>query len=498
MRLQPPISDIAVMSGTKPPKILMCLTCPAITACVMPGVLEDLQEGAELADRHPVQVGLRRSAAAASSSSFDASSLMPMMVTSWPSARAASSTRNGNRPLPAMMAELLCICAFCGVILGQSSVFFPPRRRITPRDAVRMKSTRLSTSGHFERRVLLDAADRLRRVELRLRQVAIGGAQLLQRVVGEAAALEADQVQAEHARRPAADRAPVRQRVLGDHRVAADERIGADAAELVHRRPGADVDEVGDRHVAAERRVRAEDRLVADVAVVRHVHVIHEQVAVADRRHAAAAGGAAVDRDELAEDVAGADLEAGRLARYFRSCGASPIDAYGNTSVPSPIVVWPSITDDAPILQLRPMRTCGPITANAPTMVPAPITAVGDDARERIDVRDRRTAPAAARLRPPSARRLRRPPSPSRAGRAMAPSVTIELQLIAGDDVLAELGAVNAAQLHAAARRCRCSRRSERVEGSSSSSVAACASASIISTAGISGLCGNVPGRNLR
>ena len=30
-----------------------------------------------------------------------------------------------------------------------TSAFFPPRRRITPRDAVRMKSTRLSTSGHL-------------------------------------------------------------------------------------------------------------------------------------------------------------------------------------------------------------------------------------------------------------------------------------------------------------------------------------------------------------
>ena len=48
--------------------------------------------------------------------------------------------------------------------------------------------------------------------------------------------------------------------------------------------------------MAAERRHVAEDRVVADVAVVRHVHVGHEHVAIADRRHAAAAARAAVDR----------------------------------------------------------------------------------------------------------------------------------------------------------------------------------------------------------
>ena len=40
------------------------------------------------------------------------------------------------------------------------------------------------------------------------------------------------------------------------------------------------------------------------LAVVRDVHVGHEHVAVADRRHAAAAARAAVDGHELAEDVA--------------------------------------------------------------------------------------------------------------------------------------------------------------------------------------------------
>ena len=121
--------------------------------------------------------------------------------------------------------------------------------------------------------------------------------------------------------------------------------------------------------------------------------------------------------------------------------------------MPSPIVVWPSITADAPILQLRPMRTCGPITANAPTVVPAPTTAVGATRGERIDSRDRRHREQQLGLD----HRLAvdfggRSGFHERA--AHGAESHDQLELIAGDDVLAELGAVNAAQLHATAHRC--------------------------------------------
>ncbi len=66
--------------------------------------------------------------------------------------------------------------------------------------------------------------------------------------------------------------------------------------------------------MAAERRVRTENRVVADAAVVRHVDVRHEDVAVADARRPTAAARAAVDRDELAEDVALADHQVRLLA----------------------------------------------------------------------------------------------------------------------------------------------------------------------------------------
>ena len=55
--------------------------------------------------------------------------------------------------------------------------------------------------------------------------------------------------------------------------------------------------------VPPERGVRAEDHVVGDVTVVGDVHVSHEDVAIADHRDPSAAAGAAVDGDELAEDI---------------------------------------------------------------------------------------------------------------------------------------------------------------------------------------------------
>src|SRR5436305_1890557 len=118
----------------------------------------------------------------------------------------------------------------------------------------------------------------------------------------EPAPHQTDRVHAEDAGGTAADGPRERQRVLRHDRVAADEAMAADPAELMHAGSGADVHEVFNGDMAAERRHVAENRVAADVAIVRDVHVRHEHVAIADRRHATAALRAAVDRDELAED----------------------------------------------------------------------------------------------------------------------------------------------------------------------------------------------------
>src|SRR5205823_1572880 len=73
-----------------------------------------------------------------------------------------------------------------------------------------------------------------------------------------------------------------------------------------------------DRHMPAERRHVAENRVVANMTVVRDVDVGHEHVAIADFRDAAAAARAAVNRDELAKDIALANHELGTLAAEFQ------------------------------------------------------------------------------------------------------------------------------------------------------------------------------------
>src|SRR2546421_6543457 len=88
----------------------------------------------------------------------------------------------------------------------------------------------------------------------------------------------------------------------------------ADAAELMHARSRADVREIIHHDVAAERRHVAENRVVADVTVVGDMHVRHEHVPIADRRHPAAAARAAMDGDELAEDIAAPDDQTRFLA----------------------------------------------------------------------------------------------------------------------------------------------------------------------------------------
>ena len=57
--------------------------------------------------------------------------------------------------------------------------------------------------------------------------------------------------------------------------------------------------------------------MVADDAVVRDVHVGHDPVVVADARRAAAFAGAAVQRDELADQVAIADDQLALFAAEF-------------------------------------------------------------------------------------------------------------------------------------------------------------------------------------
>src|SRR5690349_15250136 len=139
---------------------------------------------------------------------------------------------------------------------------------------------------------------------------------VMERVDGRAAitaTLHARDIQA-GALRVIADSQSKRQCVFHDYGVTADVGFFSDATELMDAGVGADVRAVLDGDVARERRGIRHDDAVADDAVVRDVRLGHDEAIVADAREHAAAGGATMNRDELANVVAGTDPRFGRLA----------------------------------------------------------------------------------------------------------------------------------------------------------------------------------------
>ncbi|MCY1365339.1 hypothetical protein D9M69_521790 [compost metagenome] len=83
----------------------------------------------------------------------------------------------------------------------------------------------------------------------------------------------------------------------------------------------ADRDPVGQVHVPGQRGVVGQRRVVVDPAVVRDVRVRHDPVVVAHARDAACPGHAEVEGAELADHVAVADGQLGRLARVLLVLG---------------------------------------------------------------------------------------------------------------------------------------------------------------------------------
>src|SRR5882757_791771 len=131
-------------------------------------------------------------------------------------------------------------------------------------------------------------------------------------LLGELAALHADDVEAFEARILAVDEAE-RNDVAAHAADAADHHLRPDPRELVHRRQPADEDEVADLAMTAERRRSREDHVIADLAVVPDMAAVHEVAAVADPCHAATANGAGVHGDLLPDGAVDADLKPGEF-----------------------------------------------------------------------------------------------------------------------------------------------------------------------------------------
>ena len=136
------ITESSVRSGMKSEKIFTCLTWPAITASVIDARLEH-RDAPCPSWPSETQCSAAPRASAAATRAGSASSLMATTVTGRPCACAASRTRKGNRPLPAISPSG---SAWASTLLVRDDRVVGPARRVrrstTPREEVRMKSTR--------------------------------------------------------------------------------------------------------------------------------------------------------------------------------------------------------------------------------------------------------------------------------------------------------------------------------------------------------------------
>jgi hypothetical protein len=115
-----------------------------------------------------------------------------------------------------------------------------------------------------------------------------------------------------------ADAPGIGQGILDHDGIGSDEGVGSDAAELVNPDIRTKDGMVVNFDVSGQRGSVGHDDVVAHDAVVRHMALRHEQVVVANARHAAASAGPPVQCGKLADDVAFADDEFCPLAGVFQ------------------------------------------------------------------------------------------------------------------------------------------------------------------------------------
>ena len=111
-----------------------------------------------------------------------------------------------------------------------------------------------------------------------VKQLLIERAYGRQPLLGELAALHADDVEAFEAGILAVDEAE-RNDVAAHAADAADHHLRPDPRELMHRRQPADEDEIADLAMAAQRRRGREDHVVADLAIMTDMAAVHEVAA---------------------------------------------------------------------------------------------------------------------------------------------------------------------------------------------------------------------------
>src|ERR1700739_2029792 len=247
-------SFASFQSGRIELKILLCFTCPAITACRTPSLC--INSIALLSSPRLTQC----SRFAIFSSSGEASSFSAITAISIPWLRAPSRTRKGNRPFPAIRPQPFLFCDVSGMN-SRSALLHDAAFGLFD------EFHQLLHVGGFLH-CLSNLFERLRGVFLRARQHAERFLQRLDALRGKSLALQPDRVWPEAARLPFRHDQRKRRHVLRNPRCGADVRIAPQPAKLMHRRKRAQGDEILHYHVPRERRPVHEQRVVSDLAVV--------------------------------------------------------------------------------------------------------------------------------------------------------------------------------------------------------------------------------------
>src|SRR6266481_3188645 len=287
-------------SGRIELKILLCFTCPAITARFTPSLC--ISSIALLSSPRLTQC----SRFEIFSSSGEASSFRAITAISMPWLRAPSRTRKGNLPFPAIRPQPVVLSIVSGMKF----------RSVLLHDAAFGLFHEFHQLLHVGgiRHALSNLCERLRSVFLRARQHAKRFLQRLDALGGKSLALQPDRVRAKAPRLPLGDDQRKRRHVLGNHRRRADIRVAAQAAKLVHRRKRAQRYEILYGHVTRQRSAVHEQRIVADLAVVPDVRVRKKKIVIANPRDTAALRGSPADGYMLAKNVCTAHLQFDALA----------------------------------------------------------------------------------------------------------------------------------------------------------------------------------------
>src|SRR5215207_2874643 len=144
----------------------------------------------------------------------------------------------------------------------------------------------------------------------------IGAADVVDLIAREAAAAQADDVEASEMG-AVPERHPIGNDIILDSGHAADEGVRADAHELVDSDATAQDHVIADLAVAGEHDVVGHDHVAADDAVVGDMRVREEHAAVADQRLSGAVRGARIECNALSDGAVRSDDEHGRLTGVF-------------------------------------------------------------------------------------------------------------------------------------------------------------------------------------